>query len=218
MVGTNQAPRVKPRLRGVSHGVAGFVALVAGALLVARAPSARAAAATSVYALSLVAMFGVSALYHWPTWAPGPRQWLRRLDHSTIFILIAGTYTPISLLLDGGRARTLLLVAWGGALLGIVQSLFWVRAPKPIVAAAYVALGWVVVLFLPAVQRAVGPLGLALLAGGGLLYSLGALVYTLRWPDPAPAVFGYHEIFHALVIFAAAGHFAAVALIVRNLR
>jgi hemolysin III len=218
MVETNQAPRVKPRLRGVSHQLACFVALVAGALLVTRAPSPRAAAATVVYALSLVAMFGVSALYHRPTWAPRPRQWLRRLDHSTIFLLIAGTYTPFSLLLDGGKARLLLLVAWGGALLGIAQSLFWVRAPKPIVATAYVALGWVVVLFLPAVQRVVGTLGLGLLAGGGMLYTLGALVYALRRPDPAPAVFGYHEIFHALVILAAACHFAAVALIVRNLR
>jgi len=205
--------RVKPRLRGVSHELAFFASLGAGALLIAFAdPRARMAAA--VYAASLATMLGVSALYHRPTWAPGPRRWMKRLDHAAIFVLIAGSYTPFALLLPE-RGAVMLAIAWGGAALGILRSLFWVRAPRTISAALYVAMGWIAVAFLPALYTALGGAGMAFLVAGGLLYSVGAVIYATRRPDPAPAVFGYHEVFHALVVAAAACHFGVVAGVVR---
>lgn len=208
-------PLAKPRLRGVSHELAFFAALGAGAVLIALAPlHARWAAA--VYAVSLAAMLGTSALYHRPTWAPGPRRWMRRADHAAIFVLIAGTYTPFTLLLPSHGAAMLAL-AWGGAALGIVQSLFWVTAPRPLVAALYIALGWAVIIFWPALHVALGVAALFFLFGG-VLYSAGAVIYALRKPDPAPAVFGYHEIFHAFVVAAAVCHFGVVVGVVRALR
>jgi hemolysin III len=206
----------KPRLRGVSHELAFFAALGAGAVLVALSP-AGARVAAAVYAVSLATMFGVSALYHRPTWSPGPRTWMRRLDHAAIFVLVAGTYTPFALLL-GDRGPTLLAIAWGGALLGICQSLFWVKAPRPLVASLYVALGWAVAIFWPALHAVLGVPALCALVLGGVLYSIGAVVYAARKPDPSPAVFGYHEIFHAFVIAAAVCHFAVVVAVVRSLR
>jgi hemolysin III len=162
-------------------------------------------------------MLGTSALYHRPTWAPAPRRWLRRADHAAIFVLVAGTYTPFTLLLPSHRAA-LLALAWGGAAAGIAQSLFWVQAPRPLVAALYVALGWAVVIFWPALHAALGNAGLFFLVLGGVLYSIGAIVYAMRRPDPAPAVFGYHEIFHAFVVAAAVCHFGVVVGVVRALR
>jgi hemolysin III len=209
-------PLIKPRLRGVSHELAFFAALGAGAVLIALAPP-RAAVAAAVYAVSLAAMLGTSALYHRPTWSPKPRRWLRRADHAAIFVLVAGTYTPFTLLLPAHRAA-LLALAWGGAAAGIAQSLFWAHAPRPLVAALYVALGWAVVIFWPALHAALGSAGLFFLALGGVLYSIGAIVYATRRPDPAPAVFGYHEIFHAFVIAAAVCHFGVVVGVVRALR
>lgn len=212
----NAPALTKPRLRGVSHELAFFAALGAGAVLVALAPpGARLAAA--VYGVSLATMLGVSALYHRPTWAPGPRTWMRRLDHAAIFVLVAGTYTPFALLL-GERGPTVLALAWGGALLGILQSLFWVQAPRPLVVCLYVALGWAVAVFWPALHAALGVPALSALVLGGVLYSIGAVVYAARKPDPSPAVFGYHEIFHAFVIAAAVCHFGVVVAVVRSLR
>lgn len=207
---------VKPRLRGVSHELAFFAALGAGTVLVALAPP-RAAVAAAVYSLSLATMLGVSALYHRPTWAPGPRRWMRRLDHAAIFVLVAGTYTPFTLLLPQ-HGQAMLALAWTGAALGIAQSLFWVGAPRPLVAALYLALGWAVVVFWPALHAALGAAGLAVLVLGGVLYSIGAIVYAARRPDPVPQVFGYHEIFHALVVLAAVCHFGVVVGVVRSLR
>ncbi|MBF5045698.1 hemolysin III family protein [Aggregicoccus sp. 17bor-14] len=211
------AAPVKPLLRGVSHQAAASVALGAGAVLVALAPTAPARAAALVYALSLVAMFAVSALYHRPTWSPRARARMRRLDHATIFVLIAGTFTPFAVLgLGGSAATTLLAVAWGGALLGLLQSLFWVHAPKPVSALLYLALGWAISPYFGALRAAVGTRALGLLLAGGVAYSVGALVYALRRPNPFPRVFGYHEVFHALVIVASVCHFAAVlGLVVR---
>jgi hemolysin III len=161
-------------------------------------------------------MFTVSALYHRPTWPPRARQWMRRLDHAAIFLLIAGTFTPFGLMaLQGEQARTMLGLAWGGALLGILRTLFWVNAPKALNAALYFALGWAAAPYLSELRAAVGPGGLALLGLGCLAYSLGALIYVLRRPNPVPAVFGYHEIFHALVIVASVCHFTAVLGVVR---
>ena len=203
---------VKPRLRGVLHQYAFFVSIVLGATLVVFAPSGHARVAAAIYAFSVSGLLGTSALYHRLTWRPRARAWMRRLDHSMIFVLIAGTYTPFSLLvLHGTLARAVLIVVWAGALGGIVLNLVWVTAPRWLIAAVYVALGWVAVAAMPALADAIGASGVALLMAGGLLYTAGAVIYATQRPDPAPAVFGYHEIFHALVVAAAAAHFAVVA-------
>jgi hemolysin III len=204
---------VKPRLRGVSHQWAFFVALVAGVVLVVAAPSGRATLAATIYAVTVAAMFGASALYHRVDWKSlAARRWMRRLDHSMIYLLIAGTYTPFALLvLDGGLAKAVLIAVWGGAALGIGLKLLWPDTPKWLTAGVYVTLGWVAVIAFPQLASELGPVGMALVAGGGLLYTAGAVVYALRRPDPAPAVFGYHEIFHILVIAAAVLQFVAVA-------
>jgi len=203
----------KPRLRGVSHQWAFFVAVAAGAVLVIAAPSGRATLAATIYAISVVAMFGASALYHRIDWrSVSARRWMRRLDHSMIYLLIAGTYTPFALLvLDGGIARAILITVWSGAALGIALKMLWPDTPKWLTAAVYVALGWVAVAAFPDLAGELGVLGMSLIAGGGLLYTAGALVYALKRPNPAPEVFGYHEIFHALVIAAAALQYVAVA-------
>jgi hemolysin III len=203
----------KPRLRGVSHQWAFFVALVAGTVLVVAAPSGRATLAAAIYALSVAAMFGASALYHRVDWkSVSARRWMRRLDHSMIYVLIAGTYTPFALLvLDGGMARAILITIWTGAALGIGLKLLWPDTPKWLTAAVYVALGWVAVAAFPQLAGELGVAGMSLIAAGGVLYTAGAIVYALRRPDPAPAVFGYHEIFHVLVIAAAVLQYVAVA-------
>jgi hemolysin III len=208
---------VKPKLRGVSHQIAAFVALAAGAILVLIAPSAKAAGIAAIYVLSLVGMFTISAAYHRPNWSPKARQWMRRLDHAGIFLLIAGTYTPLGVLLMPHVGRTALVIAWTGAIIGILKSLFWVGAPKVLNAILFLALGWTSVLFLPHMFRMGGWSLVGLFAGGGLLYSVGAVIYALKRPDPFPATFGYHEIFHALVILAAGCHFAAEVFVVRHL-
>jgi hemolysin III len=206
----NEVP-AKPLLRGVLHEVAAFVAAIAGGILVFLAPNARARAGAIVYGISLVALFAVSAIYHRPTWSERVRLVLRRVDHSAIFLLIAGTYTPFSFLLGSRVGWVFLGIVWAGALLGIALSIAWVGAPKVLVAAVCVLLGWAALPVLPALKAALGTGAVVLLALGGVAYSLGALVYALRRPDPFPGVFGYHEVFHALVIVAAGFHFAAVA-------
>jgi hemolysin III len=206
---------MKPRLRGVSHQYAFFAAAAAGAALIVLARGAEARVAVAVYALSLCAMFGASALYHRIDWSPRPRAWLRRLDHSMIYVLVAGTYTPFALLvLAPALGWTILAIVWAGALIGVVLSLAWIDKPRWLTAALYVALGWVAVVVMPQLWDRAGVMAAALLATGGVLYTLGAVVYARRRPDPAPRVFGYHEVFHVLVIAAAAVQFAAVALAV----
>jgi hemolysin III len=205
----------KPRLRGVFHQYAFYVALVAGVVIVALADSARELFATWVYAAALAAMFGVSALYHRVDWkSVRARTWMRRLDHSTILLLIAGTYTPFALLAFEGRvADVILIVVWAGAAAGLVLNLAWVDAPKWLTALVFIALGWVGVVAVPELFD----LGIApavLVVVGGALYTLGAVAYALKRPNPAPATFGYHEVFHLLVIGAAAAHFVAIAAFV----
>jgi hemolysin III len=209
-------PPVKPRLRGVLHQWAFFVSLVTGAALVIVAPAGRATLATAIYAITVAGLFGVSATYHRVDWAsPAARRWMRRLDHSMIFLLIAGTYTPFALLvLDGPLATAILVAVWGGALAGIVLNLVWIDAPKWVTAIVYVGLGWVAVVAFPQLFDELGVTATMLVAVGGILYTLGAVVYASRKPDPAPAVFGYHEIFHALVIAAAAVQYSVVAFYV----
>jgi hemolysin III len=207
----------KPILRGVFHEVAAAGALSAWILLVAAAPAGAGRTAALVYGATLFALFATSALYHRPNWRPRARMVMRRLDHSAIFLLIAGSYTPFCLVLGGQAGRTLLWVAWGGAALGVLQSMLWVRAPKPLVAGVYLLLGWVVLPVVPALLRTLGAGAVVLLAAGGLAYTLGAVVYATRRPDPFPRVLGYHEVFHALVVVAAALQFAVVAQAVRAL-
>lgn len=208
--------RVKPVLRGVSHQFACFVALGAGVVLVTTAGTAMARAATAVYAATLVALFAISATYHRITWGERARALWKRADHATIFLFIAGTYTPVCLLAIGGTtgARLLALV-WAGAAVGVLQAVFWVRAPRALKVSLYVALGWVLVACWPDVRAAVPAAARALIIVGGALYTAGALVYALRRPDPLPRVFGYHEVFHAFTIAAAICHFAAVVQVVR---
>ena len=203
---------VIPTLRGVSHAVAFWVALAAGALLVAFAGDATARAAAIVYAAGLCALFGGSATYHRWRWHPRWRPLLRRIDHSTIFVFIAASYTPVALLvLDGTLAIVVLALAWTGALAGIVFTLAWLDAPRWLVAGTYLALGWMAVVAIPQLVDRLTAAPLALLGVGGLLYSAGAVVYARKRPDPWPRVFGFHEIFHAFVIAAAVCHFVAMA-------
>ena len=202
----------KPRLRGVLHQWAFYVSLVAGGLLVALAPSGRAAAVGGVYAAALAGMFGASALYHRGAWTPSVRPWLRRLDHSMIFVLIAGTSTPVVVLgLDGVLPVVVLAVVWGGALVGVLLKLVWIGAPRRLVAAVYVLLGWVGIVLLPETARHLGLAPALLFVLGGALYTAGAVIYMRRRPDPRPAVFGFHEVFHVLVVAAALAHFVAIA-------
>jgi hemolysin III len=209
-------PAIKPRLRGVLHQWAFFVAVVAGAVLVLVAPSGRATLATAIYAVTVAGLFGVSATYHRVDWvSTTARRWMRRLDHSMIFLLIAGTYTPFALLaLHGGLATAILIVVWSGAFAGIVLNLVWIDAPKWLTAVVYVALGWVAIVAFPTLFDQLGAIATLLVGLGGILYTLGAVVYATRKPDPSPAVFGYHEIFHALVIAAAAVQYSVIAFYV----
>lgn len=208
-------PKKKPLLRGVSHEIGAYLAAIAAVALVIVAPTGTAAWGAGIYGASLVALLGISALYHRPTWTPRARQRMRKLDHSAIFILIAGTYTPLCLLVLGPSDGLLLLVlVWAGACLGICQSLFWASAPKPLVAGLCVALGWLAVWHWRAFAAGLSASALILMGVGGVLYTSGAVIYALRRPDPFPRVFGYHEIFHILVVAAAVCHFIAVTTVV----
>jgi len=214
---THEPEYVKPLLRGVSHEIAAAFAFVGGIVLTRMATGTRGRVAAIVYGLSLFVLFSISALYHRPRWSRRLRVIMRRLDHAAIFLLIAGTYTPVCLLVPSAGGLTLLAVVWGAALAGVIFSIVLPHAPKALVATIYVALGWAAIPVLPALARTLGAVGVGLLAAGGVLYSIGALIYALRRPDPFPKVFGYHEIFHVLVIIAAAFQYAAVMGVVAAL-
>ena len=201
---------VKPVLRGVSHEIAAWVAAPASLALFVAAKSSSARWGAATYGLSLFTLFLVSAVFHRPTWSPRVRLWIGRLDNSAIFLLIAGTYTPICLFLGGGDGQALLAVAWIGAVLGIVLTFVWPLAPKPLMAVIYVLLGWVFVPAAAGLRLAMGGRAVLLLFAGGMVYTAGAVIYALRRPDPFPRVFGYHEIFHLLVIVGASCHFVVV--------
>ncbi len=203
---------VKPRLRGVFHEVAFFVSLVTGTALVAAAPTVTVGLVMAVYAASISLLFGVSALFHRHTWGPVGRRRMRRLDHSTIFIAIAGSYTPVAVYALSGWARTTVLcLVWGGALIGITVRQVWLDAPKWVIAVPYVVVGWAAVIVLPQLWQSLGSVGFTLLVAGGLAYSAGAVVYAAKRPNPAPGVFGYHEVFHACTIVGAVLHFICIA-------
>ena len=203
---------VKPKLRGVLHQVAFFVSLVSGTALVLAAPTAGSAAVLSVYALSMSLLFWVSALFHRRTWGPVGRRRMRRADHSTIFVAIAGSYTAVAGIALEGTARTAILcVVWGGAVTGIILRQAWLDAPKWVIALPYVVVGWAAVVVLPQLLHALGAVGFTLLMAGGLCYSAGAVVYSRKRPDPRPGVFGYHEVFHACTVVGAILQFVAIA-------
>lgn len=212
-VAAEQIAKVKPRFRGVSHEYAFFVSLVLGIALIVLAKNGEARAAVAIYAASVSALFGVSALYHRHDWKSlSARRWMRRLDHTMIFFLIAGTVTPFALLVMSGAFATALLIAvWAGAVAGAGIELVWTDSPKWASAIVYVVVGLIGAIGFPAIAIEGGWVAGLLIAAGGVLYLCGAVVYATEKPDPNPAVFGYHEIFHVMVIAAAATHFAAVA-------
>jgi hemolysin III len=206
---------LRPRLRGVLHQYAFFVALVAALPLVLTARTARGALAAAVYAGSLASLFGVSALYHRITWSARARRWMGRLDHAMIGLLIAGTFTPFGLLVLADTPAGLVLpVVWAGAIGGVLLHALWIDAPKWLSAGLYVLVGWTGLVAFPHLVERLGWVATMLMALGGALYSAGAAVYALRRPNPVPDVFGYHEVFHALVIAAAIPHYAVVAVYV----
>ncbi|MGH2710479.1 MAG: PAQR family membrane homeostasis protein TrhA [Actinomycetota bacterium] len=201
---------VKPRFRGVLHEIAFFVSLVTGPILIliSRAGSHL---GTAVYSLAMSGLFGFSALYHRPNWPPKVRRWLARVDHTMITVFTAATFTPIVIAIDTPWSRTVLLISWGGALLAMCIQFLPVKVPKPVAVIPYLALGWLGITLFPESWSHLGAAPPVLLFVGGALYTIGALVYARRKPDPKPAVFGYHEIFHALVVAAAYFHYGAVA-------
>lgn len=207
---------VRPLLRGWLHLVCFVVAVPAGLAVVGSARSTSARAAAAVYAFGLCALFGVSAAYHRGRWSVAARRRMRRLDHATIFVMIAGNYTPLCVIALGGWLGTaILVVVWSGAAAGAGLVLFAARSKPVLSVVAYIVLGWVMVVALPQLSRRVSGGALSLIVAGGLLYTAGAVVLARRQPDPVPAVFGYHEVWHAMVAAAAACHYVAIASVVR---
>jgi hemolysin III len=208
-------PESKPRLRGVFHEWAFYATIPLGIVFGLVAGDPRAQVAAAVFAGAVVAMFGASALYHRFTWSQPTRLWLRRLDHAGIFGLIAATYTPFGLLvLHGAWQTTVLAIVWSGAALAILTKLTWVAAPRWLSAVVGVTLGWIGILIFPQILDRAGIATATLVLTGGLCYTAGAIVYAFRKPDPLPMLFGYHELFHTLVIVAVVLQYAAVGLVV----
>jgi hemolysin III len=204
-------PRMKPTLRGVFHEIAFYVAVVLGIALVLTAEPGRARLAAVVFAICVAACFGFSALYHRPTWQPRARSWFARLDHAGIYLLIAGTYTPFGLLvLSHNWAVVVLSIVWTGSLAAILLKLFWPATPKKLSAAIGLGLGWMAVVALTQFLKLPGG-ALVLIGIGGAAYSVGAIVYARKKPDPFPRVLGYHEVFHLLTLVAAGSFYAAIA-------
>ena len=210
------APRpAKPRLRGVSHQWGFVVSLASGAALIALAPRGRAVVAAAIYAAAVSALLGTSTLYHRIDWRPAARRWMRRIDRSMIYVLIAASYTPFALLaLHGTLATVVLLVVWAGAGGGVMLQLVWPDHPKWVAVVVSTTLGWMVVITLTQLPGSIGWGAIGALLISGALYTTGAIVYARERPNPRPGVFGYHEVFHALVLAAAAIHYAVVAFVV----
>ncbi len=210
------AKTVKPHLRGWIHAGMAPVSAVAGTVLVALSPTPAARWSTLVFALATTLLFTASAIYHRGTWSPRTTAALRRLDHSNIFLVIAGSYTPLVVILlypdDPQRAKVLLIVVWSGAVAGILARIFWLRAPRWFYVPVYLALGWVAVFNLPAFWATGAHAIVWWVAIGGLAYTLGAVVYALKRPNPSPRWFGFHEIFHVLTVVGYVSHYIAVSL------
>ena len=205
---------MKPRLRGVFHEIGFYVAAAIGAVLVVTAEPGRARTAGAIFAACVAVCFGVSAVYHRPTWRPRARAWLARLDHAGVYLLIAGSYAPFGLIvMSKGWAIPVLAIVWGGALVAIVFKLFWVRAPKWLSAAFGLTLGWVGAAAFPQLLR-LPTAAVLLVIATGAFYTAGAVIYARRRPDPYPRVFGYHELFHVLTVAAVACEYVVVAFYV----
>lgn len=205
----------KPRLRGWLHAGVFPVAVAAGVTLIAVAPSTEARITAAIYTLTAAMLFGVSALYHRGRWSPPVRAVLRRFDHANIFLIIAGTYTPFTiLLLDDRDARILLTLVWIGALAGVAFRVFWIGAPRWLYVPIYIGLGWAALFWLPSFGSRGGAAVLVLIIVGGLLYSAGAVIYGLKRPNPSPRWFGFHEIFHACTLAGFLAHHVGVWLAV----
>jgi len=205
----------KPKLRGWLHAVMFPVAFVAGVVLVALAGTREARISSAIFSLAAVLLFGASALLHRGSWSPRVTRMLRRLDHSNIFLIIAGTYTPLAVLaLPPDKGRVLLWIVWIGALIGVAFRVLWVGAPRWLYTPVYVALGWVAVIYLPDLLDGAGVGVVVLILIGGVLYSAGALIYGLKRPNPSPRWFGFHEVFHSLTVAAFIVHYVAVSMTV----
>jgi len=205
------SPIIKPKLRGVLHAVGALVAIPAVWILVLHARPGIATTCALIYGASLVFLLSASGLYHTPMWSAPARGWFRRIDHAAIFLLIAGTYTPLGISgLSPSGAKVFLMWVWGGAIAGVIMSLLWEKPPKVVIAGIGITLGWISVPFGNQFLEHLPLTPIFLVVFGGLLYSLGALAYAKHWPDPAPKIFGYHEVYHLLVLTAAVCHFAAV--------
>ncbi len=203
---------VKPHLRGWLHAGMTPVALVAGIVLVVLAGTTKEKVSAAVFAGTAVLLFGTSAVYHRGTWSPRVGGFLRRFDHSNIFLIIAGTYTPFALLLPPEQARRMLIIVWSGAVLGVLFRVFWSGAPRWLYVPAYLMLGWVAVFYFGPLLQHAGAAVMTWVVIGGALYSLGAIVYGTRRPNLSPRWFGFHEVFHALTILAFGAHFVAASL------
>lgn len=209
-----EAARVKPRLRGVFHELGFYAALGLAVPLALTADPGRARLSAIVFSACLAGCFGASALYHRPTWRPRMRSWLARLDHAGIYLLIAGTYTPVALcVFSRGWAVPILAVVWSGVVVAILMKLIWVGVPKRVSALIGIALGWVAAVAFSQLLKLPWP-GLVLLLIGGIAYTVGAVTYARKRPDPVPHVFGYHEVFHVLTLVAAGCQYAAIAFYV----
>ncbi|MGZ5212282.1 MAG: PAQR family membrane homeostasis protein TrhA [Actinomycetota bacterium] len=205
----------KPRMRGRLHEIAFFVSLPAGIALIALADTGKARVAAVIFATGLAGVFGASAAYHRVAWSDPARKRMKRLDHSMIFVLIAGTYTPLCLLaLNGVWSVVMLATVWAGAVIGIVLKQVNVDGLKRVSGFLYIALGWFSIVVLPQLFRTMSGVGFSLVVAGGLLYTLGAIVFAVKRPDPDPAVFGYHEVWHAFTAGAGLCHYAAVLLLI----
>ncbi|MFD2082988.1 hemolysin III [Actinopolymorpha cephalotaxi] len=209
------AQTVKPKLRGWLHAGTFPLSVVAGIVIVVLAPSTEAKIATGIFALTASLLFGVSALYHRGHWSPRAAGVLRRLDHANIFLIIAGTYTPFTLLLlDKQNAKVLLAIVWGGALLGVAFRVLWLGAPRWLYVPVYIAVGWAAAFWLPDFFDHGRGVVFAMILTGGLLYSAGAIVYATKRPNPSPRWFGFHEVFHAFTVLAFIAHYVGVSLTV----
>ena len=209
-------PSTKPSLRGYFHQEAFFVALGGCSLLIAKSSTFSATLASVIYSMGLLLLFGISAIYHRPTWQPPQRAILKRFDHSAIFVMIAGTFTPIALLaLSENSGQQLLILIWSIAALGILQSIFWVKAPKYLTALFYVGMGWLALPYLAEIKKALGTADQLLIIAGGVFYTAGALFYAAKKPKLFPEVFGYHELFHILTIIAALLHFLVIYKLIK---